>query len=64
MTPVDRKDFAAPDLAYLAGVAFTTSRVYAPPRTKPFVAMADVEKPVMVVTTVAMRTMTQEYTVE
>lgn len=35
-----------------------------PPRTKPLVAMAEVEQPVMDVTTVAISTMMQEYAVK
>lgn len=42
-----------------------TDAVYKlPPRTKPLVAIAEVEQPVMVVTTVAIKTMIQEYAVE
>ena len=33
-----------------------------PPRTKPLVAMAEVERPVIVVTTVAIRTIKQDKT--
>lgn len=37
---------------------------FLPPRTNPLVAMADVESPVMVVTTVAMATIKQERAVK
>ena len=45
-----------------AGSDITGERPHPPPRTKPLVAMAEVERPVMVVTTVAMRMITQERT--